>query len=453
MAVKKRDFHKIAQLIQDFLGKLSCEESTAELRDSLNLALLNLQKYYKTLRVRSRSTSNGLYPNSTAKSIGGSLVLCNSNGVVSPVSTACASRDLFEWKWYNLESPRLCASLGTDEFSSLSPVLQQSKDGDKDVLMELLEKDAGVVNQVDGLGRNAVMYAVHGNTAAHTECLELLLTTDCDIDHQANDDTTSLHLAAHDNNSAAMLMLLKSKASVNMADKEGRTPLHWAAANTSTENLKMLLQYGGNMSATDNEGLTPAMWACHFDQLGNLRILKSALARMDPRDDAVLEDTDCCGRTVIHWAVNRTGSLECLAELISQETVLMCTNEGKNLIHIAAEEGCIPACKLALKVRGTTGLQDTDHKNRTPLHVATLCAHGEMIDFLLEMGADLSAVDADGLTPLDYVKSHQLYYCARVIAAHPQYHQLQPEPLINTHSMLFVKSPRGRTSSMNKDER
>ena len=101
----------------------------------------------------------------------------------------------------------------------------------------------------------------------------------------------------------------------------------------------MLLQYGGNISATDNEGLTPAMWACHFDQLGNLRILKSALARIDPRDDAVFEDTDCCGRTVIHWAVNRTGSLKCLEELSSQETVLICTNEGKNVVHIAAEEG------------------------------------------------------------------------------------------------------------------
>ena len=134
------DFQKIAQPIQDFLVKLSCEESTAELRDSLNLALLNLQKYYKTLRGRSRSTSNGLFPNSTAKSIGGSLVLCNSNGMVSPVSPACASPDLFEWKWYNLESPRLCASLGTDEFSSLSPVLQQSKDGDKAALKELIEE-------------------------------------------------------------------------------------------------------------------------------------------------------------------------------------------------------------------------------------------------------------------------------------------------------------------------
>ena len=52
-------------------------------------------------------------------------------------------------------------------------------------------------------------------------------------------------------------------------------------------------------------------------------------------------------------------------------------------------EGCIPACKLALEVRGATGIQDVDNKNRTPLHLATLSAHGEMIDFLLEGGGEI----------------------------------------------------------------
>ena len=93
------------------------------------------------------------------------------------------------------------------------------------------------------------------------------------------------------------------------------------------------------MSATDREGLTPSMWACHFDQLENLRILRSALARMDPRDDALFEETDCCGKTIIHWAVNRMASTKCLKELLSEETVLMRTKDGKSVIHVATEEG------------------------------------------------------------------------------------------------------------------
>lgn len=46
--------------------------------------------------------------------------------------------------------------------------------------------DPAVTKQVDGLGRNAAMYCVHGNTPAHTDCLELLINAECDLDRQAN---------------------------------------------------------------------------------------------------------------------------------------------------------------------------------------------------------------------------------------------------------------------------
>jgi len=45
----------------------------------------------------------------------------------------------FEWKWVNLESPKLSASLGTSEFSSLSPLLNAVKAGEIEVLKELLD--------------------------------------------------------------------------------------------------------------------------------------------------------------------------------------------------------------------------------------------------------------------------------------------------------------------------
>lgn len=129
------DFQKTAGLIQEFLSKLSCEDATAELRDSMNLVLFHLQKYYKKLR--SRSLSNIVSPRLNGKSLSGSLIL---NGGVSPVSPACGIPDPFEWKWYNLESPRLSASLGTNEFSSLPLVLQAAKSGDFKLLKELIDK-------------------------------------------------------------------------------------------------------------------------------------------------------------------------------------------------------------------------------------------------------------------------------------------------------------------------
>ena len=76
--------------------------------------------------------------------------------------------------------------------------------------------------------------------------------------------------------------------------------------------MQLLLQHGAKVNAVDGEDLTPAMWACHFDQSANLNLLQTALARTDPRDGALFEDTDIFGQTAIHWAVNKTGSMECL---------------------------------------------------------------------------------------------------------------------------------------------
>lgn len=101
----------------------------------MHLVLFYLQKYYKKLR--SRSLSNGASPRFNGKSLSGSLVF---NGGVSPVSPACGIPDQLEWKWYNLESPRLSASLGTNEFSSLPLVLQATKSADSQLLKELIEK-------------------------------------------------------------------------------------------------------------------------------------------------------------------------------------------------------------------------------------------------------------------------------------------------------------------------
>ena len=127
------DFQKISALIQEFLSKLTCEESTAELRDSLHLALFYLQRYYKLLRCR--SLSDGISPRLNSGSFSGSLI---SNGAKSPLSPACGTHDQFEWKWYNLESPRLSTSVGTSQFSSLPVVLKAAKSGNSELLKETL---------------------------------------------------------------------------------------------------------------------------------------------------------------------------------------------------------------------------------------------------------------------------------------------------------------------------
>ena len=62
---------------------------------------------------------------------------------------------------------------------------------------------------------------------------------------------------------------------------------------------------------------------------------------------------------------------------------------------------------------------------------------------LFDSTADITVVDADGLTPLDYVKSHQLYYCAMVFLLYLQYQKLHSESP-ETEAAVFVKSPESK---------
>lgn len=65
------------------------------------------------------------------------------------MSPACGVPNQFEWKWVNLESPKLSVSLGTSEFSSLSPFLHAVKTGAVQVLKEILEKGERLANLVN----------------------------------------------------------------------------------------------------------------------------------------------------------------------------------------------------------------------------------------------------------------------------------------------------------------
>lgn len=60
--------------------------------------------------------------------------------------------------------------------------------------------------------------------------------------------------------------------------------------------------------------MTAVMWACRFNNLENMQVLRNALERVDPRREAIFEDRDDNGETVLHWAIPMSdeGSVECL---------------------------------------------------------------------------------------------------------------------------------------------
>ena len=60
-------------------------------------------------------------------------------------------------------------------------------------------------------------------------------------------------------------------------------------------------------------------------------------------------------------------------------------------------------------------LEIQDNDKCTPLHVAALQGHAEVVEALLAAGASTEARDHDQLTPLDYAKREQQYAVVTIL--------------------------------------
>ena len=81
------------------------------------------------------------------------------------------------------------------------------------------------------------------------------------------------------------------------------------------------------------------------------------------------------------------------------------TTEGFSLLYIAVMYNCFDVVSFLLEecsgidVNVTT---DDDYLD-TPLHLAYLCGHTQIAQYLIQHGADVYAVDNDGHTPYEYI--------------------------------------------------
>ncbi|XP_071946311.1 uncharacterized protein [Antedon mediterranea] len=401
MAIKGKDFKKAVTFIKEFLVKLPEDEDCAELRDGFNLVLLHMKKYFKTVWLRTQERQSGVKLRSSVSISRG----------LSPLTPYQDIPDHFQWKWVDLDSQKgLSKSLPSDGIQTVPLILQAAKEGDETLITQLIEKDTNCKDDVDALGRTALMYAVHVN---QNECVATLLKLHANINIQANDGSTVLHRAVYDNNYTALEILLQYKPDVTLQDCYGRAPIHWASMASSSANMELLLRANVNVSVRDRDGLTPAMWACRMDNTRHLELILNSPNNQVQESDGIERDMN--GRTWIHWAVRRTEPMKCLKKLITPDTVAIRDSEGKTVLHMAAEQGSMEACRIILNMVGNECLKETDNICRTCLHLAVINGHGEVVNLLLEEGVNMEEQDKFDATAMDYATNKNLHYCLLIL--------------------------------------
>ena len=123
----------------------------------------------------------------------------------------------------------------------------------------------------------------------------------------------------------------------------------------------------------------------------------SAAARLLIESGANVDVRHSSRRTPLHFAV--FGGHKAITELlIDAGAQVLATDEGRSTpLHVAAEQGFLEIARVLLASRSR---RQCDGDYWHPLHVAVKQGQIDMIDLLLDRGADLEARTADTFTPM-----------------------------------------------------
>ena len=131
--------------------------------------------------------------------------------------------------------------------------------------------DPNAVVSRDDACNTVLMKAVR---AKQTELVKLLLKNKADMNFACKDGTTALTVAVEKQNAEIIDVLLDAGASVNVSDKYGRTPLMFAVNAGNIPLINSLISKGAKVNATDKRGVTALSYAIAPSPEVSLKIIK-----------------------------------------------------------------------------------------------------------------------------------------------------------------------------------
>ena len=210
---------------------------------------------------------------------------------------------------------------------------------------------------------------------------------------------TALHAAVSAGHVEVVRELISSPpTALTCRDYTGRTALHEAVRKNNSEIVKQILK---REPALIHETCN------HWQSVEQQNQTHTSLKLSFKESIEYHGDTCHCGYTPLHVAA-RYGHWEIGMYLIKIGGARVNASDcfGATPLHVAACHNHKLFVHMLMRSESITNINSMTANGSTPLHSAAACGAVEIIDPLLYFGANLSAVDRDGLSTLHYAILH-----------------------------------------------
>ena len=286
---------------------------------------------------------------------------------------------------------------------------------------KVLIKQGADVNAINDNAETPLHYAARHNK--NNSITQLLLRREGNIEAMNNSGMTALYISALQGNDAVCRYLLEAGANVHAFNPDGWTALHYLAMRGDLACMEPLLSpAGADVEVFYNSNHFSSQSSMAYDtsskrKVALVKLLLDKGAEINAKGRgftalnlAVLSCQDLLVTTLLAYNASAQGSsLVCLNWGLSTENLEQLLKGGamveardsrhrKTALIWAAETGSLAAIKVLLDCGAEVNAQD--NQSLSALRYAAANARTEIVQLLLERGADPELADWGGKTPL-----------------------------------------------------
>lgn len=309
------------------------------------------------------------------------------------------------------------ANPNTGLLSGETPLMAATSRGKLDTVKLLLDHDADPNATESNAGQTGLMWAVADK---RPELVKLLVESEADVHIGSKSGFTPLMFAAQQGDIESAQILLGAGANVNeLMPKTGLTPLLVASASGFTELTALLLERGASTELVDSRGNTALHLAAR--NRSALGVVKNLLkhganpnARLNHPRGRLLTPTELNlqGVTPLLLAADE-GNLDMMRTLLDAgadpslttdqniTALMMAVGAAATLAEerpTYAKQHVLEAVKLLVELGNDVNA--IGHFGWTALHLAAYHGEDDVIEYLINKGADPNKLDGFGQTPL-----------------------------------------------------